>query len=95
MKGKSLIQTRTLKARIAFVLNFLYPGILVLMGYLLVGTWLRETGIIALPIVRAVSPEDLIPFVIGFGLYIILVVGLIAGRMFKRRRRAVREPHSK
>ncbi len=79
------MQTRTLKARIAFVLDFLYSGILVLMGYLLVGTWLRAAGIIALPIVRAVSPEDLIPFVIGFGLCIMLVVGLVAGRIIKRR----------
>lgn len=78
------MQTRTLKARIAFVLDFLYSGILVLMGYLLVGTWLRA-GIIALPIVRAVSPEDLTPFVIGFGLCIMLVVGLVAGRIIKRR----------
>ncbi len=86
--------TRTLNARIAFFLDFLYPSLLILMGYLLVGTWLRAAGIIDLPIVHAVSPEDLIPYVIGFGLYIILVVGFIAGRMIERRRRAVREPHS-
>jgi hypothetical protein len=89
------LTTRTLKARIAFFLDFLYPGILILMGYLLVGTWLRAAEIIDLPIVHAVGPEDLIPYVIGFGLYIILVVGFIAGRMIERRRRAVREAHSK
>jgi len=58
-------------------------------GYLFVVRFLTTVGSIDLPLSNGgIGAADQFPFILAFGLYVMVVLGFVAGMFYERRKRA-------